>query len=127
MRATFRPLPAWPYREQPKRPATYKVKYERTLQDLDREIGYLRGSEVIIGVVAEPTQIRMDVMLRAGARLDHSGVEVSFEIPDGRRLTFHTDVHSGFTNSWRDNLRAIALGLEALRAVQREPPPGPPQ
>jgi hypothetical protein len=61
-------------------------------------------------------------------RANHAGVELSFEVPDGRRLVFHTDVHNQTTRwvnggpsraPWRDNLRAIALGLEALRAVNR--------
>lgn len=119
MRATFRPLPAWPYPEQPHRPATFKVTYARTLQDLEREIEHLGGSELMIGLVTDESQIRIDGFMRSDAKVRHSGVEVSFEVPDGRRLTFHTDVHSGYTNSWQDNLRAIALGLEALRAVQR--------
>lgn len=115
MRATWRPLPAWPYAEQQRRPATYRVGYDRTLKDLDAEISLLEGSELIIGVVVTEANIRIDGQLRQDARPSHPGVEVSFEVPDGRRLTFHTDVH----NEWRDNLRAIALGLESLRAVQR--------
>lgn len=119
MRATFRPLPAWPYAAQPRRAATYKVSYSRTLQDLEHEIEVLRGRELIIGVVTDESQIRIDGAIRADAKIGHPGVEVSFEVPDGRRLTFHTDVHGGYTTSWQDNLRAIALGLEALRAVAR--------
>lgn len=119
MKATFRPLPAWPYPEQSHRPATYRATYQRTLLDLEREIRLLDGRELLIGVVASERDVRIDGMLKADARVAHAGVEVSFEVPDGRRLTFHTDVHSGYTNSWQDNLRAIALGLESLRAVQR--------
>jgi hypothetical protein len=119
MRATFRPLPAWPYPEQPARPATYQAGYARTLQDLEREIEALSGREVIIGVVTDEASIRIDGMMRADAKVRHPGVEVSFELPDRRRLTFHTDRHKGYTNSWQHNLRAVALGLEALRAVDR--------
>ena len=115
MRATFRPLPSWPYPRHPRRPATYRVGYARSLADLEREIGLLKGHEVIIGVVASEADIRMDGMLRQRASVLYPGVEVSFEVPDRRRLVFHTDVHG----DWRDNLRAIALGLSALRAVDR--------
>jgi hypothetical protein len=119
MNLTFRPLPQWPYPETAKkRPALYRATYARTLQDLEHEIRLLNGSEVIIGVVVDPADIRMDGRLRADAKLRHPGVEVSFEV-DRRRLVFHTDVHGGYVNSWQDNLRAIALGLEALRAVSR--------
>ena len=119
MNVTFRPLPRWPYPEQKHRPAMYQVTYSRTLQDLEREIEKLRGSEVIIGVVTGSDQIRMDGRMRADAKVQYPGVEVSFEVPGGQRLVFHTDVHSGYVNSWQDNLRAIALGLESLRAVNR--------
>lgn len=115
MRATWRPLAAWPYPELDRRPATYRVGYDRTLKDLEAEIELLGGSEVIIGVVLSEREVRVDGQLRQDARPSHPGIELSFEIPDGRRLTFHTDVHA----AWRDNLRAIALGLEALRAVGR--------
>ena len=119
MNLTFRPLPAWPYPAQKTRPDLFKASYSRTLTDLEREIGYLGGDEVIIGLVVDPSQIRLDGRMRADARVNHPGVELSFEVPDGRRLVFHTDVHSGYADSWQSNLRAIALGLEALRAVDR--------
>lgn len=119
MRATFRPLPAWPYPEQPARPATYQAGYARTLQDLEYEIARLDGRELIIGLVADESQVRIDGQMRSDAKVGHPGVEVSFEVPGGRRLTFHTDAHKGYQASWQDNLRAIALGLEALRAVSR--------
>lgn len=115
MKLTFRPLAVWPYPKQPKRYASFRVNYNRTLQDLEYEIGQVKGREVIIGLVADEREVRLDGMLRADARVRGSGVELSFEIPDGRRLVFHTDVHG----DWKDNLRAIALGLESLRAVQR--------
>jgi hypothetical protein len=119
VKATFRPLPAWPYPEQPTRPATYRVDYARTLRDLEYEIDAIDGSELVIGIVASERDVRIDGALRAGARVGYPGVEVSFDVPDGRRLVFHTDVHKGYVESWKDNLRAIALGLEALRAVAR--------
>lgn len=119
MNVTFRPLPRWPYPEQKRRPDLFKATYGRTLDDLEREIGYLGGSEVIIGIVTEGSMIRLDGRPRADMRTHHAGVEVSFEVPDGRRLVFHTDVHGGYADSWQSNLRAIALGLESLRAVSR--------
>lgn len=119
MNVTFRPLPRWPYPEQPYRPALFKAGYGDTLEKLEYEIDRLDGSEVIIGIVTDSSMIRMDGKPYERMRTTHAGVEVSFEVPDGRRLVFHTDVHSGYTDSWQDNLRAIAKGLEALRAVSR--------
>lgn len=139
MNVTFRPMPRWPYPEQRHRPPLFKASYSDTLGALEREIEALKGGEVIIGLVTSPDQIRLDGRLRTDARVDHPGVELSFEIPGrrdpmtdqrapGRRLVFHTDVHTQTTRwvsggparvAWKDNLRAIALGLEALRAVDR--------
>jgi hypothetical protein len=116
---TFRAMPAWPYPERPRRFAQYRVGYDRTLRDLEREIKLLDGSDVVVGVVGNPREVRRDGMLRSDARLAYEGIEVSFSVPDGRRLVFHTDVHRGGATSWQDNLRAIVLGLEALRAVER--------
>lgn len=117
---TFRPLASWPYPEQVQRPATYKVGYGQTLVDLDRELEAIGASEVILGVVADERDVRLDGQMRADAKVRHSGVELSFEMA-GRtgRVTFRTDRHKGYVNSWQDNLRAIVLGLEALRAVER--------
>jgi hypothetical protein len=48
------------------------------------------------------------------ARVDFPGVRVAFHSVHGP-LTYATDRF----DDWRDNVRAIALGLEALRAVDR--------
>lgn len=120
MNVTFRPLSVWPYPPQKRRPATYQSTYSQTLDLLEREIDYLHGDEVIIGIVTDGSQIRLDGRPRADLRANHPGVELSFEIPGGRRLAFHTDRHGDrWGESWQDNLRAIALGLESLRAVDR--------
>lgn len=119
MNVTFRPLPRWPYPEQPTRPDLFKATHGATLNLLEREIGYLRGDEIIIGLVTDGSAIRLDGRPRADMRPRYPGVELSFEVPDGRRLVFHTDVYRGWVESWQSNLRAIALGLEALRAVSR--------
>lgn len=128
MNVTFRPLPRWPYPEQTHRPALFKASYTDTLDKLEYEIEQLDGGEVIIGLVTDGASIRLDGRPRADMRASHPGVEVSFEVPGGRRLVFHTDVHNQTTKwvgggpartPWQDNLRAIALGLESLRAVNR--------
>lgn len=120
MRMTVRPLPTWPYREQVERPALYRQGYADTLALLDRELDYLGATDIILAVVTEERHVRLDGQLRADARVMHPGVELSFSMA-GRvgRVTFHTDRHKGYAESWQDNLRAIALGLESLRAVER--------
>lgn len=130
MQVTFRPLPRWPYPPKPHRHDLFKATYGDTLDLLERELGYLKASDVIIGLVTDERSIRLDGRPRSDMRVQHPGVELSFERPGrldpvtnqrapGQRLVFHTDAYSGYADSWQSNLRAIALGLEALRAVDR--------
>lgn len=131
---TFRPLPTWPYgdtsprrRAQFRSPGRYQGGYqgaqripvERSIGELLDEVRQIQfrehSDEVVIGAGYRPGDIRADGRPRADARAPlHPGVEVSFDSRYGR-LTYATDVF----DDWRDNLRAIAKGLEALRAVDR--------
>lgn len=115
MKVTFRPMPTWPHPTRQRRSATFRASYERTLSDLDYEVDRLDGSAVIIGAGFVPADIRLDGMPRSKARPTHPGIEVSFDTPRRGRLVFAVDTF----DHWEDNLRAIALGLEALRAVDR--------
>lgn len=115
MHATWRPIATWTYPPRTKRPALFKTGWARTLKDLDAEIEAMNGREVIIGIVADPSQIRIDGQPKADFKVRHPGAEVSFEVEGGRRLAFHTDAY----NLLQYNLRAIGLGLAALRAVDR--------
>ena len=132
MRYQFRPLPVWPHGETNGRrqgqfrvngrwvdgewkPGKGRAGWDQTLRDLEREVEMLGGDDVLIGVGLEARDIRLDGRPRADARaMSHPGVEVSFDSRYGR-LTYATDV---FTD-WQDNLRAVAKGLEALRAIDR--------
>lgn len=120
---TWRPLPAWPYPEEEARPDTFKAPFLKTLRLLGREIEAIGGREAIVGIVA--VGVRADGSgLKADARVAHPGAEVSFDIPEGRgwrRATFHTDAFRAYAarDSFESNVRAIALGLEHLRAVAR--------
>ena len=131
MRVTLRPLPEWPHEAtKARRPAQFKspgrmvdgnyqpgqrISYQRSLDELAYEVDLLGGSEIVIGCGLTEYDVRQDGSPRANARpMRHPGVEVSFDSRYGR-LTYATDV---FTD-WRDNVRAIAKGLEALRAVDR--------
>ncbi len=121
MNVTFRPLPFWPYGDTRDRRSRYAFKagWSSTIDALEREIRMLRGAEVVIGGRFSERDIRLDGMLRADAATpSHPGIELSFEaFIAGRRqrLVYATDVFS----YWQHNVRAIALGLEALRAVDR--------
>ena len=116
MRVTFRPLPQWPHPVTPsRRYAHFKVGYRQTLDELFYEVERLDGHEIVMGVGLTEADIRLDGQLRANARsYSHPGVEISFDSRFGR-LAYATDQY----RDWQDNVRAIALSLEALRAVDR--------
>ena len=117
MLATFRPLPRWPYPETRDRRSryTFKAGWADTLELLEYEIGRLGGHDVILGAAFREEDLRLDGMPRSNAREPwHPGIEISFDTPKGR-LVYATDV----CEYWQHNVRSIALGLEALRAVDR--------
>lgn len=69
-----------------------------------------------MGVGLNEWDLRQDGQPRANVRAHvHPGVELSFKSREHGQLTYATDQ---FTE-WQDNVRAIALSLEALRAVER--------
>lgn len=120
MRYTFRPLPVWPYPATPPSDRrsiyTFKASYQDTLELLEHEISALSGHDPVIGMGYRERDIRQDGQLRANApvRPSHPGVELTFDTRQGR-LTYSTDI----CEWWEHNVRSIALGLEALRAVDR--------
>lgn len=120
MRYTLRPLPVWPHPSTPpderRSRWTFKAGWQDTLDRLGYEIDRLDGTDVVFGVDLRPEDIRLDGAPRANARpMSHPGVEISFTTRRHGRLTYATDVCA----EWQHNVRSIALGLEALRAVDR--------
>lgn len=120
MEATFRPLPVWPRRSTSsydrRGTATFRAGMDDTLKLLQHELDLIGARHVVIGCALRPEDIRKDGWPRANARQpSHPGVEVSFTHPDQGRIAYATDV----CESWQHNLRSIALGLQALRAVDR--------
>lgn len=116
MQVTFRPLPVWPHKPSTRRAAQFSTTYARTLAQLEREVAYLGGRDVTIGIGLTEYDIRQDGLPRANARsVGHPGVEVSFDTREHGRQTYATDQFW----DWRDNVRAVVLSLEALRAVER--------
>jgi hypothetical protein len=117
VRATFRPLPLWPYKPTENRRSigTFKAAWSDTLDLVEYEIGLLAGADIIIAGAFREEDIRLDGMMRSTARVpEHPGIEISFDSAHGR-LVYASDV----CDFWQHNVRSIGLGLEALRAVNR--------
>ena len=120
MQYEFRPL-EWegplkgPLTRGQRKVATFRATYPATLELLFREAEKLGAKHLVLQVDIRERDIRTDGLPRANARHgENPGVIVSFESRFGP-LRYATDVYT----DWQDNLRAIALSLEALRAVDR--------
>jgi hypothetical protein len=115
VRYEIRPLGLWTGPVTRNRPGCrFRAAWADTLELLGRETEKLGARLVVIQVDADEGDVRRDGMLRATARVGFPGVRVSFESRHGP-LTYATDRY----DRWRDNVRAVALSLEALRAVDR--------
>lgn len=115
MRATWRALAVWPYEPRQPSSSSFRTTWDGSLAKLEGEIERIEGDDVVIGVVVEPSAISFSGVLKGRQLVRHPGAEVSFERPGVGRLVFYTDAYK----TLHANLHAIALGLEALRAVDR--------
>jgi hypothetical protein len=93
----------------------FKAQYEQTLDLLFGEAEKLGARHLVLQVDLQPGDIRRDGLPRANARYgSNPGVIISLDSRHGP-LRYATDAY----DDWRSNLRAVALSLEALRAVDR--------
>jgi hypothetical protein len=123
-RYEIRPLGPWTGPVTVDRAASgrFRADWSDTLDLLSRETESLGARLVVLQVDVEDGEIRRDGMLRAGARVGFPGVRISFDSEHGP-LTYATDAYEpryyGDPPGWKANVRAIALALQALRAVDR--------
>ena len=121
MRYEVRPLGAWTDPEtRPREPHAFRATWQSTLDLLARETAYLGTRLVVIQLDETEGEIRLDGMIRAGAKVGHPGAVVSFESKFGP-LRYAADTYRGRYDmpGWQANVRAVALSLEALRSVDR--------
>lgn len=123
MRFQYRPLPAiWPSgertREGARQSPRFRADWTRTMADLAKEVRmiaeYGYSGPIVVEAGFTEADIRLDGMPRAGARPLDPAVVVNFESRYGP-LRYGCDTYT----TWTGNLRAIALALDALRAVDR--------
>lgn len=105
--------------------AIFRAGWSDTLTLLGDEIEQLGGgrSDVLFEVDVQEADLRLDGMLRANARMgDFPGVVVTFDSKFGQ-LRYASDAYEQRYKSappgWHANVRAVALALQALRAVDR--------
>lgn len=123
---TVRPLSDRSWTTQTYKGTPYTASWGSTLALLEREVNAVRGRDVVIEVDVPEKAIRLDGRLRADARAGSPAVRVAFESRHGPLLlsSYQYRCRGGVRDrqmvvDWQHNVRAVALTLEALRAVDR--------
>src|SRR5262249_4141291 len=92
----------------------FKAGWSQTLDLLERELNHLKAKDISIEGFFAPKDIRNDGWPKSSARPSQPGVILSFTTKQGRMV-----MPCDSFRDWEANLRAIALSLEHLRAVDR--------
>lgn len=100
--------------------STFSAGLSSTIETLAAELRALGATNVVLELDLRERDIRLDGLPRADARPTHDGVALSFESKFGP-LRYATAEFAGRWSqpAWQANLRAIALSMKALRAVDR--------
>lgn len=115
--ARFVPVEVWPGKQTPshaQKASPFQATYAKTLDLLETELSHLRAKDILIQAYFDRRDIRNDGWPRSSTRPKQNGVIVTFE-RNKQTMSFPCDTFKG----WEDNLRAIALALEALRKIDR--------
>lgn len=113
----FKPIEKWPSKPTPayaRQYSRFKAGWPQALDLLERELSHLSAKEINIEGFFAPKDVRNDGWPKSSARPTQPGVILSFNTKLGRMIM----PCDRFTD-WEANLRAIALTLEHLRAVER--------
>lgn len=118
------PIERWPdgwNRDRPPwRPSPFDSPWTKTLQLLERELDHLHARQITIQVDLTRDDFRLDGNLRTAARIRYPGVILGFDTKEFGGLSYPCNAFAGNAGTgWKENVRAIALGLEALRRVER--------
>jgi hypothetical protein len=121
------PLVKWPEKNtEERRNAPFKSTWAKTLDLLSFELDKLSARAITLKTMHDPDDFRIDGKLRSDTRApDHPGVILTFEKFDGwndeRQQSEYTEMRfpCDTFGYWKDNVRAIALALEALRMIDR--------
>src|SRR5713226_9452415 len=128
MAIDIQPMSQWPEKEETedRHNAPFKASWTNTLNLLAFELDKLSARTVTLRTMHSPHDVRLDGKLRADStNPKHPGVILTFEKFEGwdeegrqsryAEMKFPCDTF-GY---WKDNVRAVALALEALRKIDR--------
>lgn len=120
--AVFRPFDGPPPTEA-QRSSPFTAPFGDTVSLLHQELRNLDAEHVVIELGIEDRHLRLDGMPRSDARLYHDGVRLSFDSKWGplryETAEFTSNNWRRDQHGWQQNLRAVALAMEALRKVDR--------
>lgn len=127
MLLTFRPIDRWPEswdRNSRGKSNPFQSLYSTTLTQLVHELEMIQARDAYLQVDVPASQIRVDGMLRADATANYRGVILTIDSATHGILTYTCDAFEVESwqrgeRDWQVNLRAIMLGLEALRKLER--------
>lgn len=110
------PIEQWPgeYTKN-RRKSGFRLTWGKMLDKLENELEKLGAREIVLQGAYQRADIRLDNRPRAGVRPSHPGIILSFKTRKGEYLSFPCDTF----DSHEHNVYAVALSLEALRAVDR--------
>jgi hypothetical protein len=127
----FVPIEKWPGKDRPStgnRNAPFRAKYAATLDLLESELNELHAKDITIQAFFARQEIRNDGWPYSSAKPRYPGVIVGFR-RHFRQWNSKTSSYREWKEemsfpcdtfcSWEDNIRAIALALEALRKIDR--------
>ncbi len=93
----------------------FRSSWGQTETLLLHELAALRSRESVLMLDVDEGDLRLDGTLRASAKPTAPGAALAVASATKGNLLFVC----GRFRSWQDNIRAIALGLEALRKIDR--------
>ena len=116
--ARFVPIVQWPgvpTSDGKRKRAPFKAGYASTLKLIERELAHLRAHSILIQAYFDREAIRVDGWPKGGRAPSSPGIILTFTSGSAGTMSFPCDTYS----HWEDNIRAIGLALEALRAIRR--------
>lgn len=115
MELTWKAVVKWPgTRTRNPQRSKFKASYTNTLKLIDDELRHLKAKNIVLQADCDESEIRLDGRFRARAVMRSQGIILSLDSMHGP-LSWACDRY----DSWEDNLRAIGLTMNALRAVSR--------
>lgn len=112
------PTGAWPYPDSPERSRSPfgRVSLSDTLALLEAELGFMGAvGPFALHVVTGDVGVRRSGAPLRRSRMRHPGIAVSFRNSEDAVVVLRCDRFGGRRRGWLANLRAIAVGLEAVR------------